>query len=180
MSEPLLGCPHCAKPVGFAVAMAGQVVACPHCRGQFQMPDRVPVGPPSLPHVARSARPPADDEALSFDGRDNSTGKSAKAELDSYRAAATLANIFALAGAGTLLIVLGLAIHSFVVPYFRGSDERTAQSATGLLWLFASILIAGVAIVGLFLVRACVLMGIDAARTLRALERDSAAQPQSK
>lgn len=44
MSETLLGCPHCAKAVGFAQAMAGQVVCCPHCDGSFQMPNRAPAG----------------------------------------------------------------------------------------------------------------------------------------
>src|SRR5262245_5553800 len=115
MADPLLGCPHCNKPVGFAPAMAGQVVACPHCRGQFQMPERSPAsaGPPPS---TRKPAAPAPDVGLTFDNDAYPAGPSTKAELDSYRAAATLANVFALAGSGVVLIVLVLTIYSFVVP----------------------------------------------------------------
>jgi hypothetical protein len=164
MSEPLLGCPHCNKPVGFAPAMAGQVVSCPHCRGPFQMPDRPPAGPP-LPPPVRGR--PAGDE-LAFE----SGGSNIKAELDSYRAATTLATAFALAGSFGVLLLLGLTVYAYVLPVFRGGDERPGQTGQGILWLIAAFLFAGLAIVGMFLVRSCVLVGVDAARTLRAIGRD--------
>jgi hypothetical protein len=174
MPEALLGCPHCNKPVGFAPAMAGQVVACPHCRGQFQMPERAPASVGPSPQLKKPV-PPAGDVGLSFDDDTQSAGPATRAELDSYRAAATLANVFALAGAGIVLVVLGLTIYSFVLPVIRGTDDRPGQTIAGLIWLFATFLSAALAIVGLFLVRACILVIVDAARTLRALERDAVA-----
>src|SRR3954468_19358278 len=146
MSEPLLGCPHCGKPVGFAPAMARQVVACPHCRGQFQMPDRppsMPAGPP-----VRAARP--DDPALLFDEATGAefNGAGMRAELDSYRSAATLASVFALVGSAGVLIALGLVVQSIVLPAFHGAEDRPGGS--GLLWLISSLVFAGAAIVGLF------------------------------
>jgi DNA-directed RNA polymerase subunit RPC12/RpoP len=178
MSEPVLGCPHCGKPVGFAPSMASQVVACPHCRGQFQMPDRPPsvsAGPP-----VRAPRP--DDPALSFDegGRADRGGAGIRAELDSYRSAATLATVFALVGSAGVLIALGLIIQAVVLPAFHGAEDRPGVGGAGLLWLISSLVFAGSAIVGLFLVRSCVLVGVDAARTLRTLERDTAAGPKQK
>jgi hypothetical protein len=159
--------------------MAGQVVVCPHCRGQFQMPERAPtnaVAPPQLKRPAASAG----DVGLAFDNVEATAGPATRAELDCYRAAGTLANVFALAGAGIVLVVLGLTIYSFVLPIIRGTDERPGQAGAGLVWLLASLLSAGLAIVGLFLARACVLVMVDAARTLRAIERDAAATPKTK
>jgi hypothetical protein len=179
MPEPLLGCPHCNKPIGFAPAMAGQIVACPHCRGQFQMPERAPASA-IVPQQSKRTPPPAGDVGLSFDSNSTPAGPSTRAELDSYRAAATLANVFALAGSGVVLIVLALTIYLFVLPMIRGTDDRPGQSVAGLIWLFASLLCAALAIVFLFLVRAVVQVIVDAARTLRAIERDAAASPNGK
>jgi DNA-directed RNA polymerase subunit RPC12/RpoP len=165
MADPLLGCPHCGKPVGFTTAMAGQVVACPHCRGPFQMPDRPPAAPP------RASRP--DNGNLDFDG--GSEGAHSRAELGSYRSAATLATAFAVVGSVCVLVGFGLVVQSVVVPVLRGTDDRPAAVAAGILWLLSSLVLAAATIVGLFLVRSCVLVGVDAARTLRALERDAAA-----
>lgn len=178
MSEALLGCPHCGKPVGFAPSMANQVVACPHCRGQFQMPDR----PPSMPAGPAVRAPRPDDPALSFDeGTDAALdGSGLRAELDSYRFAATLATVFALVGSAGVLIALGLIVQAVVLPAFHGAEDRPGAGGSGLLWLVSSLVFAGSAIVGLFLVRSCVLVGVDAARTLRALERDAAAGPKPK
>jgi hypothetical protein len=179
MPEALLGCPHCNKPVGFAPALAGQVVACPHCRRQFQMPQQAPAGA-SAPTQLKKAATAAGDEGLTFDNDAPAAGPTTRAELVSYRAAATLANVFALAGSGVVLLVLGLTIYSFVVPVIRGTDDRPGQSVAGLVWLFAAFSCAGLAIIGLFLVRVCVLVVVDAARTLRALERDATATPKAK
>src|SRR5258708_1650803 len=139
MSEPLLGCPHCGKPVGFSAAMAGQVVSCPHCRGPFQMPDRPPVSQPSpLARPPRPTRP--DDGSLAFDpGPTGPNGMEMRAELDSYRSAATLATIFALVGSAGVLIGLGLVIQAFVLPVFRGTDDRPGAAGAGLLWLVSSV-----------------------------------------
>ena len=176
MSEPLLGCPHCGKPVGYTTAMAGQVVACPHCRGQFQMPDRAPSASAAPPVQHRPSAPA--DVGLSFESEQSTRGP-VKAELDSYRAASALATIFALAGAVGTLLLMGLAIYSFVLPIFRGGDDRPGRAGAGLIWLLASVLSAAIVIVGLFLARAFVLVVVDAARRLRALERDLAA-PKTK
>lgn len=180
MSEPLLGCPHCGKPVGFAPNMAGQVVACPHCRGPFQMPDRPPAPASAAPPPGPAPRKPGpaapDDVSLSFDGGGGPAGgPPVKAELDSYRAAVTLANVFALFGTGAVLILLGLVIYAFVLPVFRGGDDHPGRTGLGLLWLVSALVFAGLGVVGLFLVRACVLVGVDAGRAMRAIERDLAA-----
>src|SRR5262245_12503467 len=129
MSEPLLGCPHCGKPVGYAPGMAGQVVACPHCRGQFQMPDRAPAGSAAAPVQSRATG--SADVGLSFESDEPARGPGAKAELDSYRAASTLATIFALAGAVGTVMLLGLVIYSFVLPIFRGGDDRPGRAGAG-------------------------------------------------
>jgi hypothetical protein len=158
--------------------MANQVVACPHCRGQFQMPDR----PPSMPAgpSVRAARP--DDPSLSFDDGPGPGGDGAgpRAELDSYRSAATLATVFALVGTAGVLIALGLVVQAVVLPAFHGAEDRPGAGGSGLLWLVTSLVFGGAAIVGLFLIRSAVLVGVDAARTLRALERDAAAGPKPK
>src|SRR5687767_15138533 len=122
MSETLLGCPHCGKPVGFAAAMAGQVVACPHCRGQFQMPDRPPASPP--PPMPRGRAPRADDGSLTFGDDDPSAGGAPrlKAELDSYRAAVTLATIIALGGSVLFLAGALLAVLTVIVPRWKGES----------------------------------------------------------
>lgn len=186
MNETLLGCPHCGKPVGYAATMAGQVVACPHCRGPFQMPDRPPANQPA--HQAASSPPPprirqthlTDDPGLAFGNEPSASGPSVRAELDSYRAADFLATVFALLGSLGVLIVLGLTIYTFVLPVFRGGDDKPGQVVPGLLWLVSSFVFAGLFIVGLFMMRACVLVGVDAARTLRSQDRDAAARPRVK
>lgn len=178
MNETLLGCPHCGKPVGFAPSMAGQVVACPHCRGQFQMPDKPPGNPPPVPR-SKATRP--DDGSLSFGDEDPSapTGPRVRAELDSYRAAGTLATIVALGGSVLFLAGAILAVLTVIVPLWRGESPFLSQ-AQGLLWIVVVFLFAFLGIATLFCGRACVLIGVDAARTLRALERDAAAGPKTK
>jgi hypothetical protein len=178
MAEPLLGCPHCGKPVGFAAAMAGKVVACPHCRGPFQMPEGPPAAAPDRP--GRPSRP--DDRGLDF-GDERAAdpgGGRVRAELDSYRSVATLATVFALVGAAGVLIGLGLVIQALVLPVFRGTDDRAGAAGVAVLWLVSSLVFAAATILGLFLVRSCVLVGVDAARTLRALERHTVAGPKPK
>ena len=171
MSEALLGCPHCNKAVGFAQSMAGQVVACPHCQGPFQMPER----PPSASEKARPTSRSAETE-LKFDEQAASVPESdARAELDSYRAAATLATVFALLGSVGVLTGLAVAIVTIIVPHWRGEGGGFLASAQGFLWLLVALLFAALGIVALFLIRSAVLVGVDAARTLRALERDAAA-----
>src|SRR6476619_5698027 len=118
MSEPLLGCPHCGKPVGFAPNMAGQVVACPHCRGQFQMPDRPPANQPPLspPRGPRPTR--ADEGSLAFGDEDigaDGSGPRVKAELDSYRAASFLSTILAIGGSFVMLAGAILAVVTIVL-----------------------------------------------------------------
>jgi hypothetical protein len=121
----------------------------------------------------------AHDVGLSFESDAPAQGPAIKAELDSYRAAVTLSTIFAIAGAVGTVLLLGLVIYSFVLPIFRGGEDRPGRAFAGLVWLIASFLSAAIVIVGLFLARAFVLVVVDAARRLRALERDAGA-PKSK
>jgi hypothetical protein len=138
------------------------------------MPERAPASS-TAPQQSKKPAPLGGDVGLSFDGDATPAGPSTRAELDSYRAATTLANVFAVAGSGVVLIVLVLTIYSFVLPMIRGTDDRPGQSVAGLIWLLASFLCAALVMVCLFLVRACILVLVDAARTLQALERDAAA-----
>lgn len=189
MNETLLGCPHCAKPVGYAASMAGQVVACPHCRGPFQMPDRPPVSqpqhqppaPPSPPAPPRG-RPThlTDDPGLAFGNEPAGSGSNVRAELESYRSAEFLATVAALLGSLGVVVGLGLTIYTFVLPVFRGTDDRPGQVVPGLLWLVSSFVFAALFVVGLFMIRACVLVGLDVARSLRSQERDATARQRGK
>ena len=77
-------------------------------------------GDPAGPPVRRARRP--DDPAILFDegaGRDLD-GTGIRAELDSYRSAATLATVFALVGSAGVLIALGLVVQAVVLPAFHG------------------------------------------------------------
>lgn len=40
-----ISCPHCRGILGFDPALAGQVVSCPYCQNQFQMPRAAPPAP---------------------------------------------------------------------------------------------------------------------------------------
>src|SRR5580658_3819973 len=64
---PLLGCPHCGKPIAFAAELAGKLASCPHCRGPFQMPATPPgpPRPPAAPPTPASSKRAAPD--LAFD-----------------------------------------------------------------------------------------------------------------
>jgi hypothetical protein len=104
----------------------------------------------------------------------------ARAELDSYRAAATLATVFALLGSVGVLVGLGVAIVTIIVPRWRGEAGGFLASAQGFLWLLVAFLFAALGLVAMFLIRAAVLVGVDAARILRALERDAAASQKTK
>jgi hypothetical protein len=179
MNEVMLGCPHCAKPVGFTPTVAGQVVSCPSCRRAFQMPDRPPVASPKASGRPDKVVPPAGANLDFDDGPASAPPGRARAAIDSYRAAVTLANVFALVGTAGVIFVAGLAVYSFILPIFRGPDGRTPSAVAGALWLVSVVILTAFGITAVFLVRVCVLVGVDAARTLRALERDSAA-PKSK
>jgi|SRR5262245_25163182 len=171
MNEVMLGCPHCGKPVGFNPKVAGQVVSCPNCHRALQMPDRPPaVAPKGVIHAEKT--PPPGGAGLEFAGEPVSR---VRAELDSYRAAVTLANVFALVGTAGVIFVAGLAVYSFILPIFRGPDGRTPSALAGALWLISVVIFTAFGITAVFLVRVCVLVGVDAARTLRALDRNSAA-----
>lgn len=166
--------------------MAGQVVACPHCRGQFQMPDKPPAGQPTSPVPPLPPAPPrtrtahSGDAGLSFENESAPYSPGVKAELDSYRAAEFLALVLALLGSVAVLLMLGLSIYTFVLPILRGTEGGPGRIGPGLLWLVSSFLFAGLLIVALFLFRALALVIVDAARTLRAIDRDALAASRKK
>jgi hypothetical protein len=122
-----------------------------------------------------------EDVGVTFDEESSATdrGPAVRAELGSYRAAATLATVAAIAGSVILLIGAGLAVATVIVPQWKG-DSGGLSPFQALLWMVVLFAFAFLGIAGLFLVRACVLVGLDAARTLRALERDAAASPKTK
>jgi len=53
----MLACPHCHQPFDNAPDLAGQLVECPHCRGQMQMPGTLTVQPvQSVPSIVVTHR----------------------------------------------------------------------------------------------------------------------------
>lgn len=186
MNEILLGCPHCSKPVGYAPAMAGKVVACPHCRGSFQMPTQPPTpaashAPPKPAAAPRPSKPLGDGsldfapEPLPSGGGSPAVQRVVKAELGSYRAAETLATVFALVGSLAAVIVAALMGYAFVLPIFRAEGEP--NRTVGVMWIISLFAFAFTSVVGMFLLRAVVLVIVDAARCTRAIERDVLANP---
>src|SRR5262245_30810293 len=68
-------CPFCKRPMAASSAFAGQMIACPNCRGEFLMtppgmtpPPATPVAPPTASHaappVATNPAPPAQAVAV--------------------------------------------------------------------------------------------------------------------
>ena len=176
MSEPALKCPHCGNPVGFSPAVAGRVVSCPHCRGQFQMPATAPAGAPapkpkSEPIPERELGYKA--EPLPSGGGSAAVQRVVKAEMGSYRAATALANGFAVAGTFAVLLLAVLAASIYVMPQFRETEGQAKSLTTAVLAMVSVFVFTFLGILGLLLIRACVLVGVDAARTLRAVERDT-------
>jgi len=176
MSEPTLKCPHCGNPVAFSPAVAGRVVACPHCKGQFQMPTAAPPGPPA----PRPKSAPVPERELGYTpaplpsgGGSAAAQRVVRAELGSYRAATALANGFAVAGTFAGILVAVLAASAFVMPQFKDVEGQPKSLTTAVLAMVSVFVFAFLGILGLFLIRACVLVGVDAARTLRAVERDT-------
>lgn len=98
-----------------------------------------------------------------------------KAELGSYRAAETLATVFALVGSLAAVIVAALMGYAFVLPIFRAEGEP--NRTVGVMWIISLFAFAFTSVVGMFLLRAVVLVIVDAARCTRAIERDVLANP---
>ena len=79
-----------------------------------------------------------------------------------------------------MLAGAALAVVTIILPLWKDESGGFFSPRQGLMWILVIFLFSFLGIVGLFLVRACVLVGVDAGRTLRALERDTAAGPKSK
>lgn len=179
MNEATLKCPHCGNPVGFAAAMAGRVVACPHCRGQFQMPANAP--PSATAPKPKSEPIPEKElgykaEPLPSGGGSPGVERVVRAELGSYRAATALANGVGITGTFAVLLTAVLVSFTHVAPLFKDTEGQPRALAVAVLGMVLVFVFSFLGIVGLFLVRACVLVGVDAARTLRAVERDTFSQ----
>lgn len=178
MSETTLKCPHCGNPVGFSAAVAGRVVACPHCRGQFQMPSAPPPSAPA-PRVKPKSEPIPEQElgyqsaALPSSGGSPAVERLVKAELGSYRAATALANGFLIVGIVAVLLICALVAINNVLPLFREVEGQTRNVGAAVVAMILLFVLGFLGILGLLLLRACVLVGVDAARTLRAVERDT-------
>ncbi|WP_020473987.1 TFIIB-type zinc ribbon-containing protein [Zavarzinella formosa] len=178
MSEPTLKCPHCGNPVAFSPAVAGRVVACPHCRGQFQMPASAPASAPATRQKLKTEPIPERElgyksEPLPSAGGSAAVERVVRAELGSYRAATALANGFAIVGTFAVILTAVLMAVVFVLPQFREPDGQPRSLTAAVLWMISVFVFTFFGIMGLFLARACVLVGVDAARTVRAIERDA-------
>ncbi|MCS6898019.1 MAG: hypothetical protein NZM29_08615 [Nitrospira sp.] len=127
------------------------------------MPDRVPQRGATAASVA-----PEPDFGVT-DG-DLAAGGSIRAELGAYRAAETLATVLALVGSALAIGSAVLVVVTVIVPMWRG-DGAVLTPVQGLLWLIVAFIAATLSVAALFLLRACVLVLTDLARTLRAIER---------
>lgn len=180
MSEATLKCPHCGNPVGFSPTVAGRVVACPHCRGQFQMPVSPPVS--SAPPQSTKTKPRTDPipekelgfraEPLPSSGGSKAVERISKVELGSYRAATALANGIAVIGTFAVMLTGIMVAMIVVMPMFKENDGQPRSLALAVISMVSVFVFAFMAVMALFLIRACVLVGVDAARTLRAVERE--------
>jgi hypothetical protein len=175
MSEsPLLGCPHCAKPLSFAAELAGRTVACPHCRGPFQMPLSVP----AQRAASTSRKAPAREFGFEDEGVQTSAGSPRPPEFHADREPAYFQALeqFTIAFVYVVIVGVSFAALSFlilVVPdYFREAMFRT-----GVIAIVLSCFVTAMGILVPLLLRAWLLTVVDSARNLRAIRARMAVAP---
>ena len=169
---PLLGCPHCAKPLSFAAELAGRTVACPHCRGPFQMPAALP-NPRSAPSTP-SRRVQTQDFGFVEERVQTNAGSSRPPEFHSDREPPYYQFLEQLTVAFVYVSIVGVifGIASFmivIVPDFF----RTDQVRGGVIAIVLGIFLAALGILLPLILRAALLTLLDSARHLRAIRSQS-------
>ncbi len=72
-------CPHCHKRINYKPALAGKVVNCPGCRGQFQLPAQGTGASHPIPPAPPQGVEPADPWAFDREGDEEPRPRSQKA-----------------------------------------------------------------------------------------------------
>ncbi len=173
---PLLGCPHCGKPLSFAAELAGRTVACPHCRGPFQMPP-APPAPRSAP-PAPGKRVPSQDFGFVDDGVQTSAGSAKPPEFHPDREPPYYQFLEHLTIAFVYVSIVGvifgtLSFMILVVPDLF----RTDQTRGGVIAIVLGIFLAALGVLIPLMLRGAILTLVDGARNLRALRSQSGSPP---
>jgi hypothetical protein len=171
---PLLGCPHCGKPIAFAQELAGRTAACPHCRGPFTMPAAPPqpaAHPPQLPAPTQQPAPPQrkPTPSLGFNPDEAPStyrpGERHGQEKFCYPNAETTSLIVCISGIVFTLMLAGFLTLAFIVPTFQIPGTRAFFEAFIASIGVLAILVGGIA--GSLLFRHLVLVVVDSARHAR-------------
>ena len=176
MSQPLVGCPHCNRPITHSAKLAGKVIGCPHCNGRLTMPKEAPPAPPPPKPATQGPAPAAvrqDDLRFEPSPELAPGGTLPPREpwyysfLMNYSAA-----IMWIAIAGEIIGLLALIIEVFVPLIGRAMEsESTAEAVwicVGLIGLLiASLLVLVVLVVSSALIR----LAVDSARHLRIIRQ---------
>ena len=173
---PLLGCPHCGKPLAFATELAGKTVACPHCRKPFQMP-AAPPAPRSTP-PAPARRSPPQDFGFVEEGVHSDAGSAKPPEFHPDREPPYYQFLEQLTVAFVYVMIVGVifGLATFmvlVVPdYFRTDMVRG-----GVIAIVLGLFLGALGVLTPLMLRAAILTMIDAARHLRALRAQATNAP---
>lgn len=180
MATPLVGCPHCRKPITFEARLAGKVIGCPHCGGKLTMPAEPPPMTPPPPSAAPTPQGGAPAQAalvnqgsLRFEAPPPPITLDQRREREpwhySFLANYTSALLWLSIAAQAVVAIVVLVM--VIVPAFRLSiaDQNTARTLTlivaslGLLLALVSTLLATLMVVSLLR------LAIDTARHIRAM-----------
>jgi hypothetical protein len=162
---PLLGCPHCGKPVAFAAELAGKLASCPHCRGAFQMPPTPPA--PPKPPAPPSAAPKRGSAELAFDSDlplTHSPGARRDGKEPSYLGSAEHGSLV-IAVCGTILAIVLAAIIFVDFALARFQMPGVQPFVLAILGSLGAFMVAVVGIAGSWLIRHVVLMLVENARS---------------
>lgn len=169
---PLLGCPHCGKPIAFAQELAGRLAACPHCRGPFTMPASPPAPSPAPPVSAPVQQPPPQRKpapSLGFNPDDAPStykpGERQGKEKYCYPNAEIASLIVCISGIVFTLMFAGFLVLTFIVPTFQLPGLRAFFIAFVAAVAVFAMVVGGIA--GSLLLRHLVLVIVDAARKQR-------------
>lgn len=162
---PLLGCPHCGKPVAFAPDLAGKLASCPHCRGAFQMPSTPPT--PSKPLASPATPAPKRSGAeLAFDPdaplSPSASGQRHRNEPTYYGNAVQMSLVAAVTGTILALALGAIIFMEFALTRFPQPGVQTFILA--ILWSLAAVMVAVGGIAAAWLVRHLVLVFVEYAR----------------
>lgn len=199
MNEPLLGCPHCGRPIRYNPALAGQVTACPYCGGPFQMPSTPPAlpaatgtgmsySPPMPPSTATPPLPPpmtvpsygqSNSEAATFDpspSTDMPVRRSGRPPREPWYYTFIAGYTSMMMWLGILLILLGTAF-AFVLQII---PLMKSNLFFGIIAATFSVFVAILGLLGTLLVCGLMLLAVDTARNIRSLKLHQVSEETNK